>query len=163
MFKIKSLTEECSFITQIKKLFEVAYYIGTQGRPMTDFESLLSLEKMHGVEFLGTSYENRSSCREFLLMISDYFFEQDVRDKLSRSNFVRIMTDGTTDASVSEQEVIFLLFFYPDELEPRMAFFHFQELQGGQDADILKDAIKDVFRKHDMEENDISKNCFLWV
>ena len=42
----------------IQKLFDVAYYIAKQGRPLTDFESLIALEKMHGVDFLGTSYEN---------------------------------------------------------------------------------------------------------
>ena len=91
----------------IQKLFDVAYYTAKQGRPLTDFESLIALKKTHGEDFLGTSYENWKSCRNFLLSISDYFFEKNVYDKISRSNFITIMFDGTTDSAVSEQGVIF--------------------------------------------------------
>ena len=62
------------------------------------------------------------------------------------------MFDGTTDSAVSEEEVIFLLYFDPDELEPRMSFFYLQQLHGGQDADILKDAIEDAFKKNEMTD-----------
>ena len=31
------------------------------------------------------------------------------------------MTDGTTDAAISEQEVIYLLYLDPDEFEPRIS------------------------------------------
>ena len=136
----------------IQKLFDVAYYIAKQGRPLTDFESLIALEKMHGVDFVGTSCENWKVCRNFLLSISNYFFEKNVRDKILRSNFITIMFDGTTESAVSEQEVIFLLYFDPDELEPRMSFFYLQQLHGGQDADILKDAIEDAFKKNEMTD-----------
>ena len=131
----------------IQKLFDVAYYVAKQGRPLTDFESLIALEKMHGVDFLGTSYENWKACSNFLLSISDYFFEKNVRGKISHSNLITIMFDGTTGSAVSEREVIFLLYFDPDELELRMSFFYLQQLHGGQDADILKDAIEDAFKK----------------
>ena len=136
----------------IQKLFDVAYYIAKQGRPLTDFESLIALEKMYAVDFLGTSYENWKACRNFLLSISDYFFEKNVRDKISRSNFITIVFDGTTYSAISEQEVIFLLYFDPDELEPRMSFFYLQQLHAGQDADILKDAIEDAFKKNEMTD-----------
>ena len=49
----------------IQKLFDVAYYTAKQGRPLTDFESLIALKKTHGEDFLGTSYENWKSCRNF--------------------------------------------------------------------------------------------------
>ena len=62
------------------------------------------------------------------------------------------MFDGTTDSAVSEQELIFLLYFDPDELEPRMLFFYLQQQHGGQDADILKDAIEDAFKKNEMTD-----------
>ena len=86
----------------IQKLFDVAYYIAKQGRPLTDFESLIALEKMHGVDSLGISYGNWKACRNFLLSISDYFFEKNVWDKISRSNFITIMFDGTTDSGTTD-------------------------------------------------------------
>ena len=35
----------------LQKLFEVAYYVAAQGRPPSGFESLIHLEKLHGVDF----------------------------------------------------------------------------------------------------------------
>ena len=62
------------------------------------------------------------------------------------------MTDGTTDAAISEQEVIYLLYLDPDVFEPRISFFYLQELHRCQDAEILKKAIEDAFRENDMED-----------
>ena len=143
----------------VQKLFDIAYYIAAQGRPLSDYESLLSLQKLHGVEFMGTSYESRFACRRFLLSISDYFLEKNVQDKLSRCNFIAIMTDGTTDAAVSEQEVIYLSYLDPDEFEPRTTFFRLQQLHGGQDADILMNAIRDAFQINGMT-NEFQKLVF---
>ena len=78
--------------------------------------------------------------------------EKEVKKKISRTNFITIMTDGTTDAGILEQEIIYLLYLDPDVFEPRMAFFYLKELHGGQGADILKKAIEDAFIDNDMEE-----------
>ena len=72
------------------------------------------------------------------------------------------MTDGTTDAAINEQEVIYLLYLDPDVFEPRISFFYLQELHGGQNAEILKKAIEDAFRESDMEDA-LQKNRVLWV
>ena len=45
----------------LHKLFDVAHYVAIKGR--SDFE----LEKLHGVSFHGSGYENRNACRDFLL------------------------------------------------------------------------------------------------
>ena len=136
----------------LQKLFDVAYYVASKGRPLSDFKSLIELEKLHGVNFHGTSYETRTACSDFLLSISDYLFEKEVKKKISRTNFITIMTDGTTDAGILKQEVIYRLYLDPDVFEPQMAFFYLKELHGGQGADILKKAIEDAFVDNDMEE-----------
>ena len=51
----------------LQKLFDVAYYVATKGRPLSDFESLIELEKLHDISFHGTKYENRNACRDFVL------------------------------------------------------------------------------------------------
>ena len=133
-------------------LFDNAYYVASKGRHLSDFETLIELEKLHGVTFHGTSYGNRTACRDFLLSISEYLFENDVKKKILRTNFITIMTVGTTDAAVMEQEVIYLLYLDPDVFEPRMSFLYLKELHGVQDADILKKAIVNAFTENGMED-----------
>ena len=135
----------------LQKLF-VAYYVATKGRPLSDFESLIELEKLHGVSFHGTKYENRNACRDFVLSISDYLFQVDVKEKVSRANFIAILTDGTTDATITEQEVIYLLYLDPDNFVPRLSFFTVSELHQGQDAAMLKSAIVNAFTENNMED-----------
>ena len=45
----------------LQKLFDVAYYVATKGRLLSDFESLIELEKLHSVSFHGTKYKNRNA------------------------------------------------------------------------------------------------------
>ena len=122
---------------ELQKLFDVAYYVAKKGRPLSDFESLLELEKLHGVSFHGTKYENRNACRDFVLSISDYLFQVDVKEKVSRANFIAILIDGTTNAAITEQEVIYLLYLDPDNFVPRLSVFTVSELHQGQDAAML--------------------------
>ena len=136
----------------LQKLFDVAYYVATKGRPLSDFESLIELEKLHGVSFHGRKYENRNACRDFVLSISDYFFQVDVKEKVSRANFIAILTDGTTDATITEQEVIYLLYLDPDNFVPRLSFFTVSELHQGQDAAMLKSAMVNAFTENNMED-----------
>ena len=60
--------------TALKKLFDIAHHIAVKGRPFTDFKDHIQLEKIHGVKFQSGSYENESSCRDFIKAISKFFF-----------------------------------------------------------------------------------------
>ena len=60
------------------------------------------------------------------------------------------MNDGTTDAGIQEQEVIYVCYFDPDDFEPRLAFLTVAELTESQDAPGLKRAILEVFKQHGM-------------
>ena len=48
-----------------------------------------------------------------------------LQKKLTRVNFVAILIDGTTDRSVKEQEVLYVMFVDPDTHKPCLAFFQF--------------------------------------
>ena len=76
----------------------------------------------------------------------------DVKEKVLRANFIAILTDGTTDAAITEQEVIYLLYLDPDNLVPRLSFFTVSELHQGQDAAMLKSAIVNAFTENNMED-----------
>ena len=94
--------------TALKKLFNIVYHIAVKGRQFTDFKDHIQLEKIHGVSFQAGSYENESSCRDFIKAISEFFFQKDIYEKLLRVNFIAILCDGTTDTSITEQEVVYI-------------------------------------------------------
>ena len=51
----------------LEKLFHISSAIAKKGRPYTDFQDHIELEKLHGINFSTTgSYENETSCRNFV-------------------------------------------------------------------------------------------------
>ena len=97
------------------------------GRPYTDFQGLIELEKIHGVKFLkGKSYENETACRDFIKNAAECLFPED-SEKLKRANFISIFSGGTTDAAIIEKECIYILFVDHDEFKPKLLFFALKE------------------------------------
>ena len=94
-----------------------------KGRAFTDFQDLIELEKHYTVKFQSGSYENESGCKDFIKSMSEYFFKHDIYSKLVRVNFIAILCDGTTDASITEQEVVYVFFIDPDSMQPTLEFF----------------------------------------
>ena len=87
-----------------KKLFHVATSVAKRGRPYTDFMDINELEKLHNVKFFpGGSYENESACRDFVNSSASLIFNEEVKEKLLKSNFISILCDGSTDSSVIER------------------------------------------------------------
>ena len=73
--------------------------------------------------------------------MSDYLFQTDVKEKVSRANFIAILTDGTTDAAIIEQEVMHPLYLDLDDFVPQLLH-----------AAILKSAIVNAFTENGMED-----------
>ena len=48
------------------KLFDIAHHIAVKRRLFTDFKDHIQLEKIHGVKFQSSLYENESSCKDFI-------------------------------------------------------------------------------------------------
>ena len=96
-------------------------------------------------------YEHRNSCREFIDYTSDYLFNKDVKNKLLRTSFIGVLNDGTTDAAIVEQEVIYVTFLDPDNFEPCLIFLTVAELNKSQDAQGLKRALFKSFEDHNIE------------
>ena len=105
----------------IRKLF--AYYIALKGRAFTDFKDLVELEKLHDVSFKAGAYENENSCRDLIACIAQYLFDKNIYQKLMRVNFIAVLCDGSTENSVSELEVIYVIYTDPDTFTTTLAFF----------------------------------------
>ena len=60
--------------------------------------------------------------RNFISGIRDYLFDENVKKKLESVNFISILCDGLTEKSVTEQEVLFVVFTDPEMHLPTMTF-----------------------------------------
>ena len=94
--------------------------------------------------FTGT-YENESACRNFIIDIAEWFFQKDVKKKIKVVNFIAILCDGSTDKSITEQEVIYVIYVDPDTNLPVMNFFKICAPENSRDAPGLKEAIISAF------------------
>ena len=61
-----------------------------------------------------------------------------------------ILRDGTTDASIAEQEVVYVFFVDPDTMEPALTIFECLGLGDSQEANGIFEAIKKAFEKRDL-------------
>ena len=91
----------------LEKLFHIAYVIAKKGRPYTDFQAHIELEKLHGVNFSTSgAYENETACKNFINFSSECLFDKTVIEKLVHVNFISVLCDGSTDSAVVEKKCI---------------------------------------------------------
>ena len=142
----------------LKKLQEIAYYITIKGQPFSNFKEQFEIEQMHGVKYSGV-YENDKACENFIFGIAEYF-EKNMKNKLASVNFLAVLCDGSTDKSIIEQEVVSVIFTYPETHLPVLKFCHITASSVSQDAPGTKQAVTDSF-KDDLLESDLEKILFL--
>ena len=124
----------------LSKLHNISFHIALQRLPFTAFQNQVALEKFHGVKFTD-AYENENACKNFSFGISEYLFEEKVNKKLHLVNFIIILCDGSTDNSIIEQEVLYVIFTDPETFKPTMKFFEVVPPADSQDVPGLKKAI----------------------
>ena len=81
-------------------------------KPFSDFPDLLTPQEKNGVE-KKTGYRTARAAAEF----TDYIAEQmkaPLKEVLAKAKYYSILTDGSTDSSVTEQELIYVLFLSDD-------------------------------------------------
>ena len=137
----------------------ISFHIALQRLPFTAFQNQVALEKLHGVKFT-CACENENACKNFIFGISKYLFEENVKKKFHLVNFIAILCDGSTDNSIIELEVLYVIFTDPETFKPTMKFFEVIARADSQDAPGLKNAIFATFHKHSLESV-LSKIVFL--
>ena len=121
---------------------------------------IIELENFHNVKFFpGGSYENESACRDFVNSSASLIFNEEVKEKLLKSNFISILCDGSKDSSVIEKECIYIQFVEPSSMKINVAFLSLQDLPS-QDASGIYEAIKKAFTEVGLE-NCLDKIVFL--
>jgi hypothetical protein len=94
-------------ISKLTILFRTAHAIAKKGRPFSDFIWMVELHEVVGSQDLGETYHNDKACRTFVSSIAEAERQKLVED-MSKAPFFSIMTDGTTDAAVSEAEIMYV-------------------------------------------------------
>ena len=92
----------------MSKLFDVAYFIAKQEMAFAKFPALLGLERRHGVS-VGNTYATEPKCKEFTVIIGETLPEY-VIEQLKSSPYFAILMDGSTDSSIKEKELMYVLY-----------------------------------------------------
>ena len=95
-----------SINNRLKILFENAHYLCKINRPFTDFKQQAKLNIKQGYD-LGSTYLNDKSCSKFVKSISRSELNK-LRIIFTDSKFLTLISDGSTDVSVKENEVIYI-------------------------------------------------------
>ena len=86
-------------------LFRNAHAIALKCRPFRDFTWMCELDRKKGVT-TGDTYINDKQCREFINYIADVE-RQKILQQLSQAKFLSLLSDGSTDVGVIENEAVY--------------------------------------------------------
>ena len=115
------------------KFHHIAYQIALKGLPFTHFKDETELQKLYDVKFKSGVYENKNACCNFIVSISDFPMNKNIED-LQKGNFFALLCDGSTDHSITEQEVVYVAYCNPKTFEPCLKYFHLASPKDSQDA-----------------------------
>ena len=121
--------------------FNSAYYLAKKERPFRDYPDLLNLQIKNSVPKFGESYAHERAAAVFIDYIAAV--EQDELAKaLSEGSYFSVLSDGSTDNSVLERKLVYVLFLYQGK--PRVTFLDIETPKSG-DAKGILDCITKAF------------------
>jgi hypothetical protein len=91
---------------KLNKMFRTCHAMVKNNRPLSDFVWLYQLDEMKGMN-VGQTYRNVTSAKMFINAIIEVEFNR-VKSVITEGQFMCLIGDGSTDASVKEQEMSFL-------------------------------------------------------
>ena len=92
----------------LKKLFRTAYYVAKEEIAMAKFSSLCKLQISNGVN-MNNTYLNDHACRNFIGAMA-HVHRLDTTSQIEKCRFLSVLSDGSTDNSVIEQELVYVRF-----------------------------------------------------
>ena len=85
--------------------FNSAYYLAKQERPFSDFSELLKRQAKNNVMNIGESYIMDRAAAKFVNVIGEVT-KEGLKTDLAKARYNSILNDGSTDASMTEQELV---------------------------------------------------------
>ena len=87
-------------------LFRNAHAIAKKCRPYTDFKWQCELDEQKGID-IGNTYRNDKEAAVFVQYIAE-IERRKIREKISHSTFLSLISDGSTDSSIKETEILYI-------------------------------------------------------
>ena len=88
--------------------FNTAYYLAISERPYSDTEEFIKLNEMNGM-ICSPKFRNERSMATLTDSIADNL-KQELVEELKKTRYFSLLTDGSTDKGICEQEALYLLF-----------------------------------------------------
>jgi hypothetical protein len=114
--QVKTTLSEAQKI-HLQHLFRNMYGVLKEGKPFSDYEFIVRLDKTKGVN-IGKTYHNRQGGVDFGMAISEVFLNE-FRMEFSSAKFFSIIVDESTDAYRLEQMVIYLRYSINGNIKTR--------------------------------------------
>ena len=89
-------------------LFNTAYYVAIHNESFLKYPELLDLLEKNNVQ-VSANYRTDKRCKEFIVCCADVL-KDEVSEELRAARFFSILTDGSTDKGIREQELVFVRF-----------------------------------------------------
>ena len=96
---------------QLFRLVNFVYYLCYGEHSFKQMDNLVALEQKNDIN-MGTASYNRIACKNFAMIIG-HLLERQVLDKIKTSRYFAILIGGTTDISVTEKKLIYVMTISP--------------------------------------------------
>ena len=128
---------------QLATKFNCVYYLLKRECPFVDYPELLKPHQKNKGPEIGTSHKTDCAAADFSQGIADTYY-QELIENLSKARYYSILNDGSSDTSVSEKELVYVLF-----LEDRFLKIKFvcKENVTNTNAVGILDCIKELFHR----------------
>ena len=103
---------------KLRLLFRNTHAVAKHKKSISDYNWLCDLDEAKGLT-LGRTHRNINACTTFMKYIAITAKDQ-VADEKKKAKFVSVTSDGATDASITEQEIVFVC--YSSKGEPVAEF-----------------------------------------
>ena len=144
---------------KLRSLFRNAHAVAKHKKSISDYNWLCDLDEAKGLT-LGRTYRNINTCTTFIQYIATSAKDQ-VADEIKRAKFVSVTSDGTTDASIIEQEIAFVR--YSSKGEPVTKFAGLRQPVSPDTTGLFQaimDALEDVgLNKEELEKKLVGFGC----
>ena len=127
----------------LKTRFNTAYYLSKSERPYNDFEGQLLLQRKNGAKYY-KSYRNERSSANFV-DTCDQVLKNAMVEDLLRAKYYSVLMDGSTDSSVTEQELIYILYLSKNRT-PEVNFFSIESVKTA-DVEGLESSLEEAFER----------------
>ena len=95
---------------RLSMLFNTAYGLTKKNRPFTDYQTVCTIQKKNGLD-IGDTHITDKTAQQMISAVAKVI-SQGTADQLRESRFVTVMADGSTDTTITEQEVVYVRYVY---------------------------------------------------